>query len=91
LIKHKSWPPGSPVTGGENLIRAADEQLEYRLPKIDVAIINAPYADNEGNIYFRNAATMTESCEAAHPGRGDFNVDSGLWCRSRQLCRVSDF
>ena len=60
---------GSPVAGGENLIRAAGDQLEYRLPKIDVAIINAPYADMRGNIYFRNAATLTESIEAARAAR----------------------
>jgi propionate CoA-transferase len=60
---------GSPVNGGENLVRAAGDQLEFRLPAIDVAIINAPYADRQGNIYFRNAATLTESVEAAAAAR----------------------
>jgi len=60
---------GSPVNGGENLVRAAGEFLEYRLPKIEAAVINAPYADREGNIYFRNAATLTESLEAARAAR----------------------
>jgi propionate CoA-transferase len=60
---------GSPVNGGDNLVRAEGEWLEYRLPRIDVAIINAPYADHEGNIYFRHAATLTESLEAARAAR----------------------
>jgi propionate CoA-transferase len=60
---------GSPVGAGENLVRNAGSQLEYRLPPIDVAIINAPYADRDGNIYFRHAATMTESIEAARAAK----------------------
>jgi propionate CoA-transferase len=60
---------GSVVNGGENLVRAVDEQLEFRLPTIDVAIVNAPYADPDGNIYFRNAATLTESIEAVRAAR----------------------
>ncbi len=56
---------GSPVSRGENLITVAGDELEFRLPRIDVAIINAPYADPAGNIYFRHAATLTESLEAA--------------------------
>jgi len=60
---------GSPVRGGENLVRAAGDLLEYRLPLIDVALVNAPYADREGNVYFRNAATLTESLEAARAAR----------------------
>jgi len=60
---------GSPVRGGQNLVRAVGEQLEYRLPSIDVALINAPYADLQGNVYFRHAATLTESLEAARAAR----------------------
>lgn len=60
---------GSPVRGGDNLVRAAGDVLEYRLPPIEVAIINAPWADALGNIYFRNAATLTESLESARAAR----------------------
>jgi propionate CoA-transferase len=60
---------GSVVNGGENLILAAGAQLEFRLPPVDVAIINAPYADRAGNVYFRHAATLTESIEAAAAAR----------------------
>lgn len=60
---------GSPVQGGDSLVRPAGEQLEYRLPRIRVALINAPYADPDGNVYFRHAATLTESLEAARAAR----------------------
>jgi len=57
---------GSPTNGhGEQYVQLAGEQLKFHLPEIDVAIINAPYADRQGNIYFRHAASMTESVEAA--------------------------
>lgn len=62
---------GSVVNGepGESLVRVAGDALEYRLPRIDVAMINAPYADEHGNIYFRHAAALTESVEAARAAR----------------------
>ncbi len=41
------------------------EKLTYRLPLIDVAVFNAPYADREGNIYYRDAAVITENTESA--------------------------
>jgi propionate CoA-transferase len=44
-------------------------RLEYSLPKIDVALFNAPYADRVGNIYFRNASAITEISEAAQAAR----------------------
>lgn len=50
----------------DSLVRADGDALVYTLPKINVAIFSAPYADREGNIYFRNAATITENIEAAH-------------------------
>lgn len=62
---------GSPVRRGESLVRADGDALEYRLPRIDVAMINAPYADAEGNIYFHHAATRTESLEAARAARAN--------------------
>jgi propionate CoA-transferase len=61
---------GSPVNGDdEQFVAVAGEKLKYHLPRIDVAIINAPYADRHGNIYFRHAASMTESVEAANAAR----------------------
>jgi propionate CoA-transferase len=62
---------GSPVTPGatENYITPAGDELQYRLPRVDVAVITAPWADRDGNIYFRDAAAMTESKEAARAAR----------------------
>lgn len=49
----------------ESYISVEDDKLRYRLPKIDTALASAPYADREGNIYFRNAASLTEIKDAA--------------------------
>lgn len=59
---------GSAVTSParNTYVRAGgDETLEYTLPNIDVAAFSAPYADAEGNIYFKHAATITENRDAA--------------------------
>ena len=47
------------------LITAAGDKLRYEMPKIDIAMINAPAADAEGNIYIDNCSTICESREAA--------------------------
>lgn len=47
--------------------------LRYTIPCIDVAFFCAPYADSEGNIYFHNAATISEnklSAKAAKANAG---------------------
>jgi len=53
----------------EPFIRADGDALVYRLPRIDVALFNAPWADAEANLYFGEAATLTESIEAARVAR----------------------
>ncbi len=53
------------MTSEEGLITACDDGLCYSLPKIDVAIFNAPAADDEGNIYFDECTTMCDAKEAA--------------------------
>jgi len=62
---------GSPVTphATMQLAEADGDELVYTLPVIDVALFSAPYADRDGNIYFHNAATITENIEAAHAAR----------------------
>ncbi len=40
-----------------------DGRLRYTLPKIDVAIFNAPAADRKGNIYIKNSVMVAESRE----------------------------
>jgi propionate CoA-transferase len=58
---------GTPVVKGigKSFTTAEGEYLRYRLPKIEFAIFNAPYADEEGNIYIRNAACVTENRESS--------------------------
>jgi propionate CoA-transferase len=62
---------GTPVVNGkgESFTTAEGEFLRYRLPKVEVAIFNAPYADSEGNIYKLNAATVTEDLESSLAAR----------------------
>jgi propionate CoA-transferase len=45
--------------------------LRYRLPRLDVAVLAAPWADAEGNVYFHDAATITEMREAARAARAN--------------------
>ena len=58
---------GSAVTKlpSHHFIELAANGLRYRLPKINVALISAPYADRHGNIYVRNAACLTEIRDSA--------------------------
>lgn len=57
---------GSGVTPSETqYVSVVGEQLEYTMPKIDVALIAASYADRLGNIYFDDLPTLSEHREAA--------------------------
>ena len=59
---------GSSLVAGttkKTLIKSKDGQLEYTMPKVDVALLVAPYSDKEGNIYFKNAACITDHYESA--------------------------
>jgi len=62
---------GSPVTQNATMqfAQADGDAIIYTLPAIDVALFSAPYADRDGNIYFHNAATITENIEAARAAR----------------------
>ncbi len=62
---------GSPVTkdATAQYAQADGDEIVYSLPAINVALFNAPYADRDGNIYFQNAATITENIEAARAAR----------------------
>ena len=67
--------PGSGVTPGtpSTYIHAEGDapELVYSLPKVDVALFNAPYADAEGNIYWKDAATITENVQSAQAARAN--------------------
>lgn len=57
---------GSAVTKSDkNYISVKENLLEYSLPKIDVALISAPYSDSDGNIYLDKSAVLTEIFDAA--------------------------
>lgn len=62
---------GSPVTpdAKQQFAQADGDEIIYSLPAVDVALFSAPYADRDGNIYFQNAATITENVEAARAAR----------------------
>jgi len=62
---------GSPVTPNatRQFAKADGDEIRYSLPAIDVALFSAPFADRKGNIYFHNAATITENVEAARAAR----------------------
>ncbi len=62
---------GSPVTENatQQFANADGEEIVYTMPPIDVALFSASYADRDGNIYFHNAATITENVEAARAAR----------------------
>lgn len=67
---------GSPVTphATQQFAHADGDDIVYTLPAIDVALFSAPYADRDGNIYFHDAATITENIEAARAARHNGGV-----------------
>ncbi len=56
---------------GMQLVEPAGEMLRYTLPRIDVALFSAPYADTEGNIYFHHAATLSENISSMRAARAN--------------------
>jgi len=57
---------GSAITKSDNQwVKSAGEKLEYSLPRIDVALVSASYADRLGNIYFKDLPAISEHREAA--------------------------
>ena len=62
---------GSAVSLGakETFIKTKDGKLVYHIPPIDRALFLAPYADREGNIYFKDAALVLDYKDAAAASR----------------------
>ena len=75
---------GSPTTPNarNNYISANGDKdkLDYHLPNIDVTVLSAPYADSEGNIYFKHAATVTENTEAAYAAHRNGGIVMAAVC-----------
>ena len=67
--------------GTEHYVSVEGDRLRYEIPKVDVAMFNAPAADRAGNIYVKNAAMIAESLEltrAARRNGGKVIVNVGL-------------
>jgi len=65
----------------EQWVSVEGDKLRFRLPKIDVAIFNAPAADRHGNIYLKNCAIIAETFEiirAARKNGGQVIANVGL-------------
>jgi len=59
---------------GENdYIKVSDQKqgmaLDFHLPPIDVCVLNARFADSDGNVYFHDNVTVTESFDAAYAAK----------------------
>lgn len=67
---------GSPILAESplQLVRVDGKELVYTMPRIDIALYNAPYADAEGNIYFHDAASINENREAAAAARANGGI-----------------
>jgi propionate CoA-transferase len=59
------------TSGKDQFVSVNGAYLNYALPKIDHALFNAPYADVEGNIYFKHAATVSENIPTAKAARAN--------------------
>jgi len=61
---------GTPLTAdGEQFAAREGDKIRYRIPKIDIALINAPAADKQGNIYMKYTSMLAESKEIAAAAR----------------------
>lgn len=75
---------GSALSSGaqKQFVSAEGDTLRYEMPRVGISMMNAPYADEEGNIYFRDAATWTENVQSARAARANggkvFVTVSGL-------------
>jgi propionate CoA-transferase len=67
---------GTPIAGAnaEQLVAVEEDKLRYRLPRINVAIFNAPAADREGNIYMKNCPMIAELPEIARAAKRNDGV-----------------
>ncbi|MCB0564935.1 MAG: hypothetical protein KDD01_11215 [Phaeodactylibacter sp.] len=67
---------GSRVSPGakDQFIRADGDALIYTLPRVKVALFNAPYADAEGNIYFHHASCLSENEYTARAARANGGI-----------------
>ena len=64
---------GSPVTlpATLRLVQPDGNRLRYTMPAPDFTLINAPYADAEGNVYFHHASSLSENIPASAAARAN--------------------
>lgn len=62
---------GSGVTtrASSEYIEANGHKLSYRLPKVQVALLSAPYADCEGNLYFHDEPLISENYQVVRAAK----------------------
>ncbi len=67
---------GTPIAGegAEQMVAVEGDKLRYRLPKINVAIFNAPAADREGNIYMKGCPMIAEVPEITRAAKRDNGI-----------------
>ncbi len=53
----------------EQLVTVVGDCLRYDIPKIQVAVLNAPAADRQGNIFIKHSAMIAESLEIAQAAK----------------------
>lgn len=56
--------PGLTKSAKEQYVVREKERLRYTIPQAEFALFSAPYADKVGNVYFKNAATITENLQS---------------------------
>lgn len=61
--------PGVNEIADAQWVHREGDYLRYTMPQPDITLISAPYADAAGNIYFRNASTLTENLPSIHSVR----------------------
>jgi propionate CoA-transferase len=52
------------ATAGAKYVSREGDTLKYTMPQPGIALFSASYADEEGNIYFKHAATITENVQS---------------------------
>lgn len=62
---------GTPLLpeGAQQYVQPEGDQLRFTVPRVDVALANAPAADRKGNIYARGSAMLAETPEIARAAR----------------------
>jgi propionate CoA-transferase len=61
----------TPQTPNRFVTATDDDQLSYHLPVIEMALLSAPYADQQGNLYFHGEPLISENYEVVKAARAN--------------------